>query len=316
MSDGRATRKSKVIRFIDRLERDRQSNLQSLITKAKMLELEGFEKIDWEQEVWNITGGRLFKAGGKNIKSITLSFRYSPQLDQETLIGDWDKVAKSLMVLRFHRKHQNVSNQRDFINVVGYITHSATLLSLDLTRLTPEVLDSACELISDHYSDSKAYNLHKVVGEFAGHCDVNGLCRIIFGYKYAQMRRPDSAGGINHKRLDDPSVQKTQSDKIIEPLVFKIIGELYQNVPLDHKFRFYVLILSFLAFLGKRFSEIALLPHQKINQDLDGREYIEYFPRKQSEGDEFTPRRKLYMPSDVLPLVRDVIQELDEQCRS
>ncbi len=79
MSDGRATRKTKVIRFIDRLERDRQSNLQGLITKAKVLELEGFEKIDWEQEVWSITGGRLFKAGGKNIKSITLNFIYSPK---------------------------------------------------------------------------------------------------------------------------------------------------------------------------------------------------------------------------------------------
>ncbi len=314
MSDGRATRKTKVIRFIDRLERDRQSNLQGLITKAKVLELEGFEKIDWEQEVWSITGGRLFKAGGKNIKSITLNFIYSPKLGKGTLPTNWDKVAKSLMVLRFHRKHQNVNNQRDFINVVGYIAHSATLLGLDLTRLTPEALDSACKLISEHYSDSTAYNLHKVVAEFSGHCDANGLCRIVFKYKYAQMKRPESTGGIDNKRLDDPSVQETKSDKLLDPSVFKVIGELYQNVPRDHKYRFYILLLSLLAFLGRRLLEISLLLHQEIQTDINGHEYLEYFPRKPSHGDVFTPRRKLYMPSEVLPLVRNVIKELDDLC--
>jgi len=316
MSDGRSKRKSKVIRFIDRLERDRQSNLRGLITKAKMLEMEGFEKIDWEQENWVISAGRLIKVGGKNTKSVSLNFRYSPKLGQETFIGDWDRAAKSLMMLRFHRRQQNVVNQRDFINIIGYVAYSASQLNQKLTHLTPETLDLACKLIFEHYSDTKAYNLHKMVGEFAGHCDANGLCRIVFSYKYARMKRPESAGGINHKRLDNPSVQETKSDKIIEPLVFKIIGELYQNVPREHKYRFYILLLSFLAFLGRRYSEISLLPYQKISQDIDGREYIEYFPRKQSEGDDFTPRRKLYMPSDVLPLVRDVIQELDEQCKS
>ena len=315
MSDGRAIRKTKVIRFIDRLEKNRQLNLEGLITKAQMLKLKGFEKINWDENLWEITGGRLIKVGGKNSKSISLNFRYAPNLGQDNLVDDWNKVAKSLMMLRFHRRNQDVSNQRDFITVVGYIAYSATQLGLDLIRLTPEALDSACTLISDNYSESKAYNHHKMVAEFAAHCDANGLCRIVFQYKYAGMKRPDSVSGVGHKRVDDPSVQETKSDKIIDPLVFKVLGELYQNVPRTHKYRFYILLLSLLAFLGRRFSEIALLPYQSMQTDIDGYEYIEYFPRKQSQGDVFTPKRKLYMPSEVLPLVRDVIQELGEMCK-
>jgi len=309
-----ATRRSSVIRFIDSLDRDRKSNLQSLITKAKILALEGFEETNWDQDVWKITGGRLINVGGKNSKNVSLSFRYSPKLGQEQLTGDWNKVAKSLMMLRFHRKHQNVVNQRDFINITGYIANSAIQLKISLSKLTPEALDSACNLISKHYSATKAYNLHKMIAEFAAHCDANGLCRITLEYRYGGLKRPHSVGGVNHKRLDDPSTQNTSSDKIIEPFVFKVIGELYLNVPQNHKYRLYILVLSLLAFLGRRFSEIALLPYQSIQTDIDGHKYIEYFPRKQSQGDTQTPKRKLYIPSEILPLVHDVIQELDKIC--
>jgi hypothetical protein len=314
MADGRSNRKNKVIAFIDRLGQDRNDNFNTLLTKAKILELEGFERINWDDPTWTVTAGRLTKLTGKNTKSSSLNFMYSPTLGGLPIAGKWADLAKALFTLRFHRKHQSAPNQRNFITALSYISNSAILLSQDLQTLTPEALDRACKDITEHYSDGVAYNLHKAVAEIAGHCDANGLCRIIFKYRYAKMKRPENTGGLGHKRLDDPKTTETKSDKLIEPGVFKVLGELYQKVPKDHKYRFYVLLLTFLACIGRRFSEISLLPHQGIKTDIDGREYIEYFPRKMSQGDAFTPRRKLYMPSDVLPIVREVIEELDKLC--
>ena len=314
MADGRSNRKNKVISFIDRLGQDRNDNFNTLLTKAKILELEGFERIKWGDPTWIVTAGRLTKLTGKNTKSSSFNFMYSPTLGGLPIAGKWADLGKALFTLRFHRKHQSAPNQRNFITALGYISNSANSLNQDLQTLTPESLDLACKDITEHYGDGVAYNLHKAVAEIAGHCDANGLCRIIFKYKYAKMKRPENTGGVGHKRLDDPKTTETKSDKLIEPAVFKVLGKLYQNVPKDHKYRFYVLLLTFLACLGRRFSEISLLPHQKIKTDFDGREYIEYFPRKMSQGDTFTPRRKLYMPSDVLPIVREVMEELDKLC--
>jgi hypothetical protein len=316
MADGRSNRKNKVVAFIDRLGQDRKKNLNALIAKAQMLELEGFENIDWEGSTWKVTAGRLVKLTGKNTKSSSFNFLYSPSLDSAPFNDEWADLTKALFTLRFHRKHQSAPNQRNFITALGYIAHAANTLNLDLPRLTPEALDLACNTLTEHYSEGVSYNLHKAVAEIAGHCDANGLCRITFKFKYAKMRRPESTGGIGHKRLDDPSTQETKSDKIIEPAVFKILGELYQYVPKDHKYRFYVLLLTLLACLGRRFSEISSLPYQQIKIDRDGREYIEYFPRKTSQGDVFTPRRKLYMPSDVVPIVREVIDEFNQYCKA
>lgn len=316
MADGRSNRKNKVIAFIDHLGQDRNENFKTIITKAKMLELEGFESINWEDATWRITAGRLTKLTGKNTKSSSFNFIYSPTLGGAPITGKWADLAKALFILRFHRKHQSAPNQRSFITALGYISHSANTLNQDLQTLTPESLDLACKDVTKHYSDGVAYNLHKAIAEIAGHCDANGLCRIIFKYKYAKMKRPEGTGGVDHKRLDDPETTETKSDKLIEPAVFKVLGELYQKIPKDHKYRFYILLLTLLACLGRRFSEIALLPYQQIKMDFDGREYVEYFPKKMSQGDTFTPRRKLYMPSDVLPIIREVIEELDSLCHA
>ena len=61
MSTQKVLRKSKVIPFLTSLQIDRQVNFQNLISKAKLLHLDGFEHIDWENEVWEITGGRLLQ---------------------------------------------------------------------------------------------------------------------------------------------------------------------------------------------------------------------------------------------------------------
>lgn len=314
MADGRSNRTKKTITFIDRLQRDRNNNIDTLIKKAKTLKLEGFESISWESLTWTITAGRLVKQAGKNTTSSKFNFMYSPSLGGQPIPNTWADLAKALFKLRFHRKNQAASNQRNFIIALGYIANSANMLGQNIQTLTPEALDLACSSITKHYSNSVAYNLHKAVSEIASHCDANGLCRIIFKYKYNQMRRPNNVGGLEHKRLDNPKTSETKNEKLIEPAVFKVLGELYQKVPTDHKYRFYILLLTLLACLGRRFSEITLLPYQKIKKDFDGREYIEYFPRKISQGDTFTPKRKLYMPSEVLPIVRSIIDELDKLC--
>lgn len=312
MSDNRSNRKAKVVPFIDRLERDRNKNLKALVSKAKLMKLEGFESVVWDDPLWQVNAGRLVKLAGQNTKSTSLGFSLSPKLGSEPLDGCWELVAKALFVLRLHRKNQSISNQRNFITAIGYVSFSAKQLGQDLARLTPESLDNACGLISKHYSDSSTYNLHKHVAEFAAHCDANGLCKVLLQYKYAKMNRPANTGGLNHKRLDDPEVLDTKSDKLVDPAVFRIIGDLYLKVPKNHKYRLYILMLTLLACTGRRFSEVSLLPNQQLSFDVDGNCYIEYFPRKASRGDVFTPKRRLYLPSEVNPIVSDVLVELAE----
>jgi len=183
-------------------------------------------------------------------------------------------------------------------------------------QLIPEHLDSACELISTHYSEGAAYNLQKIVGEIAAHFDANSLCNVYLNYKYSNLKRPISTNGIGYKRLDDPETITTKGNKLISSDVFRVLGELYQNVPKNHKYRLYILVLTLLACLGRRFSEVALLPNQEINHDQEGRAFIEYFPRKISQGDVFTPRRHLYLPTATLPIITDVLRELSECCKA
>lgn len=312
MHDHQSLRRAKVIPFIDRVERDRKNNLKTLIYKAKLMQLEGFEAIDWKQNQWQIVAGRLVKLTGKHVKTATFNFNYSPRLGSAPLEGDWSLVAKALFILRFHRKNQASPNQRNFIAALGYVAYTASELGQTLIQLTPEALEKACVLISKHYKESTAYNLHKHVAEFAAHCDVNGLCRSVLQYRYSKLKRPTQAGGASGVRLDDPQALEIQSEKLLAPNVFRALGELYRNVPKDHSYRFYILMLTFLACTGRRFSEIALLPYQELSFDEEGQAYLEYFPRKSSRGDIFSPKRKLYLPSKTVSIIEDVINELME----
>lgn len=316
MADARTQRKSRVIPFVSKLDHDRKQNFKELIAKAKSLRMPGFERTVWEDPVWNISDGRLTRLTGRNIKSLSLNFQFPPKLGGGIIPGEWSDLAKALFLLRFHRRHQSAPNQRNFITAVGCIAFEALKQDRGVALLTPEKLDNACQWVSAHYSGGVAYNLHKAIGEFAAHCDANKLCKIHLDYKYSGMKRPENTGGIEHKRLDDPEVLRTKNDKLIDPIVFRVIGELYQKVPPDHKYRIYVLILSLLACLGRRFSEISLLPFQAVSQDSEGHSYIEYFPRKVSKGDAFTPSRRLYLPSEVVEIVKGLLDELNTLCES
>lgn len=312
MTDGRSNRKFKVIPFINRVERDRKENLTHLVYRAKIMRLEGFESVIWTDSVWQIFAGRLIEQSGKHVKSASFKFSLSPKLGGELFIGNWAEVAKSLFILRFHRKHQSTPNQHNFITAIGYVAFAAKQLAQDLTNITRETLDNACALVSTHYSESTAYNIHKHVAEFSAHCDANGLCRVLLQYKYINMTRPDISGGLNYKRLDDPSVLETKSNKLIAPDVYRIIGELYLKVPSKHKYRLYVLMLTFLACTGRRFSEVSLLPNQQLSFDAEGNAYIEYFPRKASRGKVFTPKRRLFLSSEMSSIVGDLLVEVSE----
>ena len=99
MSTQKVLRKSKVIPFLTSLQIDRQVNFQNLISKAKLLHLDGFEHIDWENEVWEITGGRLLQQSGRNSLSVKMNFNYPPKLGDDRIGGDWEQLAKALFLL-------------------------------------------------------------------------------------------------------------------------------------------------------------------------------------------------------------------------
>ena len=317
MSTQKVLRKSKVIPFLTSLQIDRQVNFQNLISKAKLLHLDGFEHIDWENEVWEITGGRLLQQSGRNSLSVKMNFNYPPKLGDDRIGGDWEQLAKALFLLRLHSKQQNLSNQRGFITVIGYIAYYLNQRNASIYDITREDLEHACNAISKDYSESSAYNFHKLAAEFAGHLDANGLCKNFLNYKYSKQKRPESANAVGTKRLDDPDTLST-NERVLAPVVFKVLGQLYQNVPKDHKYRFYILLLTFFACTGRRFSELSLLIDQEIQVSQDGVAYLEYFPRKTSKGNTFTPKRKLWLPSQTLSLLREVIEEircLTRDCR-
>lgn len=314
MSNIRSSRRGRVVPFLNYLDKDRQSNFQDLVKKAKKFELEGFEDINWEDSVWYIKGGRLIKETGRNSSVVSLCFQYSPKLGGTTIKHEWADLIKALFLLRFHRRNQAVSNQRSFITAFSYVAYEASKQEQKIFELTPEHLDRACHLIVSHYSEGVAYNMHKSIGEFAAFCDANALCKVNFNYKFSGMRRPENVSGVGYKRLDDPKTLETKNDKLVTPYVFRIIGALYQKVPRDHHYRVYVLILTLLACLGRRFSEISLLPYQEMQHDSEGRYYLNYFPRKASQGDIFTPCRRLYLPSETVKIVEEVLLELSETC--
>lgn len=295
---------------------DRQINFDALVKKAKQFDLEGFDKKEWDQDTWNITAGRLLKLSGKNVQKVTLSFNYPPKLGGEVIQSSWSELTKAILVLRFHRSQQAAPNQRNFITAIGYVSYEMAARNLSIRNLTPEYLDQACHRISKDYNESTAYNLHKAVGEFTAHCDANGICNVYLNYKYAAIKRPSNVGGLDHKRLDDPNTVTTSNEKMVDSIVFKIIGELYLNVPKNHKYRFYVLVLSMLALTGRRFSEISLLPNQSVMTDEEGRGYLNYFPRKHSKGEVFTPIKKFFIPTDCVSILRPIIEELKELCKS
>lgn len=301
---------AKVSAFLSKLELDRALNLKNLTDKAKMLGMIGFEKVVWEDPRWTFTAGPLTIMSAKRSGTPSIYFKHAPNIGGQDLRGDWAIVAKTLFCLRAHRANQKLPNHQTFVAAISYISHCVAEES-PLSKLMPDDLDAACRLISNHYKESTAYNLHKAINEFAAHCDANQLCNVRFEYKYSGLKRPANAGGHAHTRLDAPeNLQHTSGDRIVDLSVFELIGLLYQNVPSNHKYRMYILMLVLLACIGRRFSEIATLPLQSVGTDSEGRRYLRYFLMKTSKGDSAHPIEKSWLPTDAVSIIEDVIIEL------
>lgn len=125
MRDGRSNRKANVIQFLSMLDKDCQQNFTNLVSLAQNLKLDGFEDINWQCATWIINSGRLLKLSGKNATTASLLFNFSPKLGGQEITKWWSDLIKALLVLRFHRKHQSTSNQRNFITAAGYVAHAA-----------------------------------------------------------------------------------------------------------------------------------------------------------------------------------------------
>ena len=192
MAGKRSQSKSSMVQFLSRLEIDRLKNFSSVIDMAKLVKLDGFNLNYWDRPTWTITAGNLIKLSGRSSRKVELIFAYAPKLGGEPLVDEWSDITKALLVLRYHRKNQAVSNQRNFISAISYVAFEMFNSGQGLFHLTHESLDRACSQISKHYSDAAAYNMHKAVGEFAAHCDANGICNVLLDYKYSEMKRPDS----------------------------------------------------------------------------------------------------------------------------
>ncbi|PWG64152.1 integrase [Spiribacter halobius] len=270
---------------------------------------------EWDEAVWLISGGRLTRLSGKNVRTPTLAFCYAKKLGGEPLEGEWGELAKALTVLRFHRHNQNIVNLRTFVHGTSYVAHAAAQGDPRVATINRGVLDRACDLIREHYTAGSAYNLHKGVNELAAHLDQNKLVKVLLDYRYARLRRPDNTGGVGFKRLDsNEAKEETRSEKMADGSVYELIGELYRTVPLEHPGRVYVLMLTLLACLGRRFSEIALMPLQSLKRDEEGRGYVEVFGRKQSVGEVFTPSRQVFCMSEAVDVVAEALIEAQVVC--
>lgn len=296
-----------VVRFISRVEQDRWSNLSALVECAKLLSMEGFEAVEWDSAKWLIQAGSLTKSPGKRPGPAEINFSHHPSVGGLPLTGSWADAVKALMCLRFHRRSQMMSNQRNFVTAVAFVAHEAG--GRDLFQLTREMLERACEAISDQYAASTAYNLHKAVMEFTDYCDANSLCNVSLKFKYSNLKRPSNVNGRQQRRLEDAEYEQTVADKMISPEVLKSLGVLYQDVPEDHKYRLYVVMLTFLAFLGRRFSELALLPFQEVGQYANGERYIRIFPGKASKGDAPDLMDRVPLPTEAEWIIEDCLDE-------
>lgn len=309
--DGRKERRSKVVPFLSNLERDRKKNLASLRVLAEGLR-DHITFDLWEKDDWSISSPGLLYRVGKNRNTAVLSFSGQKQIGGQPIGGDFNTLAKALVVLRYHRNSQSIENQRSFITAVSYVEKAAN--GSDLFQLTEEHLNRACDEIAKDYKEGSAYNLHKAVGEFAAHVDSNGLAKIPLNFKYARMKRPPNAGGLEIVRLDAPEALITSSEKMASVETYQLLGALYQRVPREHRYRLPILILSVLAAAGRRFSEVSGLPLKCLEVKPTGEVALRYFQGKASKGRTFTPFRKVWLATEMAQIVVAAVEELTDLC--
>lgn len=288
---------------------DPSANLQALvsITRERLPSL-GVNH-DWSQPCWSLSP-TLFALTGKHTQSVTLNFCLPPILGSNPLSGAWGDVARVLFIEREREVHKSISAHRTFVSAIGYIKEAARTRTLE--QLTPAILDQACVLIDRDSQGGERYKRHNLVSEFARRCSLNGLCRVdLTGYVYYGRSRPSNYGGDTGRKLDDPAVMNERPPRVLAESTFMALGELFAKVPSDHKYRIYLLIITLLVCLGRRLSEVTLLPRQALVKKPSGY-YFLYLKLKAARGNQQHELVWMVVMTEVVPLVEAVLRELSE----
>ncbi|WP_152606208.1 hypothetical protein [Pseudomonas plecoglossicida] len=264
----------------------------------------------WQQTRWSLSP-TLFRLTGKHTQSVSLNFSLPPLLGSLPLQGSWADATRLFFIQRENEQHKSISSHRTFVAIAGYIKDAAR--GLELERLTPAILDHACECLKrDVNSDLELYKRYNLISEFARRCSEMGLCHVdLQGYTYHGRTRPASYGGQSDTRLDDPALLTEHPARGVAETTFKVLGELYRNVPRNHKYRVNLLIITLLVCLGRRLSEITLLPKQKLERKASGY-YFLYLKLKGAQGSQQYELVRRPVISEVVPLVEAVLAELQE----
>lgn len=288
---------------------DPAANLKALVSRTHERLASLGVSHDWNQLCWNLSP-TLFALTGKHIQSVTLNFCLPPIFDSEPLSGAWGDVARALFIEREREAHKSISSHRTFVSVLGYIVEAARTRTPE--QLTPAILEQACALIDRDSTDAERYKRHNLVSEIARRCSQHGLCRIdLTGYAYHGKSRPSNYGGDSGRKLDDPAVISERPPRVLAESTFMVLGELFTQVPRDHKYRIYLLIITLLVCLGRRLSEVTLLPKQALVKKPSGY-YFRYLKLKAARGSQQYDLVEMAVMTEVVPLVEAVLQELSE----
>ncbi|MFJ7286101.1 hypothetical protein [Pseudomonas sp. NPDC099000] len=277
--------------------------------------------VEWGAEMWTIYDGPLTSQSGKRRGAVTLSFQAPPLLAERTLEPKWRLLIQCIVVLRFSQSQQALSNLRSFIHSAAFVAIETQKNGLEPYQVSEQLIDRACRSIESyfHKSANTRYGRLRAANEFVNQGALRGVFhKTLSTYSYSRMVRPPSVGGLQHKRLDESEAGFHDDSKMVDPKTIGLIGELYRVVPRDHKYRLYVLMLSFLCLLGRRFSEVAYMPLQRVKCRESGRCSLYYFPKKQSRGAKFISRRALWLSTGVVKVVTEIVNEMNDisaECR-
>lgn len=307
-----ATLPRKKRRLIRSVSASRSMNFAQLQLYAQAALPSELAEMEWGAKTWVVTDGRLTKTTGKRRGNISLVF-HSPLRPDVQLPINWIVLIQALVVMRFATKQQAVTNQRQFIASAATVAVCVVEAGRELHKLNYGDLEKACYEISNHYTNLAAYSRHNSVEEFvrAG-VEYGVFSEGLKDYRYSARRRPENQSGLGYSRLDDPAITYDETEKMVDPKTIAMIGELFRKVPSNHKYRFYILMLSFAAILGRRFSEIASLPAQRVRRRDSGRCSVYYFPGKQVRGRNTLFRKKIWLPSHTVDIVTSIMDEMLE----
>lgn len=283
--------------------------VEAFIEKAKLcLGVIGVELEQWPSPTWRVSAS-VFKLTGRHVITASMSF-LEEEIPPDALGPQWEEVAKAIFVLRQHQRARAITSHRTFMRALRYVARCAK--GRALSAITPEVLDEACELISGSTdSENQQYKLCCMVAEFARKwCGRYGLCQVdLSGYRFSNVKRPDTYGGPSNFRLDSAAALETESSRVLSERSLALLGELYAKVPKDHVYRIYILFLVVLFCVGRRFSEVAYLPRKCIIKRADG-DYLRYVRTKDVSAQQQRNFLIIPIPSLVRNLLRDVVAEI------